>query len=269
MKTRAITGIIFVVVMLGSLLFGPYLYAFFFLLLSLFSLKEFYGVIGAPDKDFSNRLGILCGAVIFLATFAYFNWYPDSLVFICCIPFLTLIYLDQLYRKGEIPFRQMAYLIFGVVYVVFPYLTFYSLAYLKGGFNYHYPMGFLFLLWSNDTGAYLVGKKMGKHFLFQRHSPKKTWEGFFGGLLLSVLVAAIIAHYFTGIYSWQWISAALIISVFGTYGDLTESMLKRSYQIKDSGSLLPGHGGLLDRFDGLLLAAPLVWLFLKLTVNYG
>jgi phosphatidate cytidylyltransferase len=106
----------------------------------------------------------------------------------------------------------------------------------------------------------------GKTKLFERHSPKKTWEGFFGGMALSILAALILGHYFQGIHTWQWVISSILIVVFGTYGDLSESMLKRSYQIKDSGNILPGHGGLLDRFDGLLLAAPLVYTFLSLTM---
>ena len=138
------------------------------------------------------------------------------------------------------------------------------LAFITGSYNHGIPLGFMLMLWANDTGAYIMGKSFGKHKLFERVSPGKTWEGLAGGILSAVVAAGVIARYFTVLDTWQWLCVALIISVFGTFGDLVESLFKRSRQIKDSGAILPGHGGLLDRFDGLLLAAPIVFVFLKL-----
>ena len=123
------------------------------------------------------------------------------------------------------------------------------------------------MLWANDTGAYLVGVKFGRTKLFERHSPKKTWEGFIGGALISAGVALIISHYFTELEWQQWVIMAVLISFFGTTGDLIESMFKRSINVKDSGGILPGHGGLLDRFDGLFLAVPVVYAYLYLISN--
>jgi phosphatidate cytidylyltransferase len=120
------------------------------------------------------------------------------------------------------------------------------------------------MLWANDTGAYLFGMKFGKRKLFERHSPKKSWEGFFGGMFTSVLVAVGLSFIFTENVAIIWVGMAILIASFGTLGDLVESMLKRSLDTKDSGGLLPGHGGLLDRFDGLLLAAPVVYAYLYL-----
>ena len=130
------------------------------------------------------------------------------------------------------------------------------------GFNFHFPLAFMLMLWANDTGAYKFGVRFGKHKLFERHSPKKTWEGFFGGLATGLIAAYLISAQFGDLTIMQWLSVSLIIGTAGTFGDLFESMLKRSMSIKDSGSLLPGHGGLLDRFDGLLFAAPLVFIYL-------
>src|SRR5690606_35196428 len=173
--------------------------------------------------------------------------------------------LLELFRKQSKPFSNIAFTFLGVIFAVVPFLCFYQLGFLDGTYNYEYPLGFLILLWSSDTGAYLAGRTFGKNKLFERHSPKKTWAGAVGGLFISLLAASILSRYCQGIEAWQWLVTSAIIVVFGTYGDLTESMLKRSYQIKDSGNIMPGHGGLLDRFDGLLLAAPLVYLFLSLT----
>jgi phosphatidate cytidylyltransferase len=125
-------------------------------------------------------------------------------------------------------------------------------------------LGFLLILWLNDTGAYLIGSWIGKHKLFERISPKKTWEGSMGGAFMALLTSWGMALLVKGIPLWQWISIGLIIVIFGTLGDLVESMLKRSLGIKDSGTILPGHGGILDRFDALLLAVPFVFVFLAI-----
>lgn len=165
------------------------------------------------------------------------------------------------------PFTNIAYTLAGLVFVCLPFTFFHALAYIKGGFNFHYPLAFLLLLWANDTGAYLVGVKFGRTKLFERHSPKKTWEGFIGGILISAGVALIINYYFKDLLWNQWVSVAILISCFGTLGDLIESMFKRSINVKDSGGILPGHGGLLDRFDGLFVAAPVVYTYLYFITN--
>jgi phosphatidate cytidylyltransferase len=154
------------------------------------------------------------------------------------------------------------------VFVVLPFGFFYSLGFLVNlDFNYHVPLSFMLMLWASDTGAYLFGRKLGKTKLFERHSPKKTWEGFGGGIFMSVLVAVIISFLFKEIVLPVWVGMAVIIVSLGTLGDLVESMLKRSLDVKDSGTLLPGHGGLLDRFDGLLIAAPMVYVYLYLLLK--
>jgi len=125
-------------------------------------------------------------------------------------------------------------------------------------------LGFFFLLWANDTGAYLTGILVGKHRLLERISPKKTWEGFFGGLITSVAVAWLLSGWLGEVTASGWIIIAVIVSVAGTYGDLAESMLKRSTGVKDSGTIMPGHGGFLDRFDSAIISFPLVYLFISL-----
>lgn len=266
MKERAITGVIFVIVLISSLLLGKWSFAAFFMLVSLLSLDEFYKIVNKNEIKPNRIAGFLFGLSLFLL-FAFFKIDLISLNhFLYLIPFMTLVFWWELYRKEEKPFINIAYTFLGIIFTVIPFLFFINLGFLEGEYNFHYPLGFLILLWASDTGAYLTGMSLGKTKLFERHSPKKTWEGFFGGLAFSAIAALILSRYFVGIGMWQWIVSSLIIVVFGTYGDLSESMLKRSYQIKDSGNLLPGHGGLLDRFDGLLLAAPLVYAFWALSM---
>jgi phosphatidate cytidylyltransferase len=132
-------------------------------------------------------------------------------------------------------------------------------------------------IWVNDTGAYLIGSWLGKHRLFERISPKKSWEGFFGGLIFTLAASLLVAHFFPAAFPYagmsaiaayfHWLVIAAIIVVFGVYGDLLESLLKRNLNIKDSGHFLPGHGGILDRFDAALLAAPMVWFYVVIVIN--
>jgi len=279
MKTRAITGVLFVVVMVASTLLGPWVFAVFFLLISLFSLNEFYSIINTSrgntlkgDKTATtgaNRwIGFALGAALFTALILIQLLGASFSVFLYSIPFITLVFWLELFRKKENPFSNIAFTFLGIIFAILPFLFFFQLGFIEGGYNFQYPLGFLILLWASDTGAYLAGNAFGKTKLFERHSPKKTWEGFFGGLIISGIASFILSRFYTGIEPWQWLVSSIIIVIFGTYGDLTESMLKRNYNIKDSGNILPGHGGLLDRFDGLLLAAPLVYLFLELTKGF-
>ncbi|WP_118193444.1 phosphatidate cytidylyltransferase [Albibacterium indicum] len=264
MKTRAITGVVFVIVLVASLLLGPWMFSIFFALIALFSLNEFYGIINDNSENVSvNRVvGLLLGAALFGGLVLYQMTVTSISALLFSIPFMTLVFWTELFRKTGNPFGNIAFSFLGIIYAVVPFAFFYLLGFIDGSYNYQYPLGFLIMLWASDTGAYLAGRTFGKTKLFERHSPKKTWEGSIGGLVISLLAAFILSRYFVGLETWQWMVVSAIIVVFGTYGDLTESMLKRSYNIKDSGNILPGHGGFLDRFDGLLLSAPLVYLFL-------
>src|SRR5690606_24914284 len=182
---------------------------------------------------------------------------------------LFLPFVIELYRKSKTPFVNISYTIFGVFYITLPFAMLYHIGFynnhqFSSEFSYALIWGFFFILWSNDTGAYLSGKYLGKHKLFERISPKKTWEGSIGGAILSIVVAYVCSMYFDEITSKDWIIVAIITVIFGSLGDLVESMLKRSLNIKDSGNILPGHGGILDRFDGLFLSIPFIYAYLTL-----
>jgi phosphatidate cytidylyltransferase len=268
MKTRAITGFFFVIVMLASVLTGAYTFTVFFLILSLVCLNEFYSLVKTPQVKPHKQWGTVLSIAIFVPYISHILSGTELTSFLLIIPVVLLIYIYELFCKNAHPFNNIAYTFLGIVYSVLPFCFFYSLAFRDGDFNFHYPLGFLLLLWGNDTGAYLFGVKFGKNKLFERHSPKKSWEGFLGGMLTSLIVALILSNFYKELSLLNWASVALIIVVFGTIGDLTESMLKRSLDIKDSGSILPGHGGFLDRFDGLLFAAPMVFVYLYLVNLY-
>jgi len=271
MKTRAITGFFFVIVMLASVLLGQFVFMPFYLVLSAFCLYEFYTLVTQNTAKPDIALGIINGVLLFagMAVLIFSDnitlllSYKAAHALLFLLPLTSaLVFIRQLYGKSETPFNDIAYTYLGIVLVIVPFTFFHALAFVKGAYDFHFPLAFLILLWANDTGAYLVGMKFGRTKLFERHSPKKTWEGFIGGIIISAGVALILAHFYDELPWNQWVSIAIIISCIGTLGDLVESMFKRSINVKDSGGILPGHGGLLDRFDGLFLAAPIVYMYL-------
>jgi len=262
MKTRAITGFFFVLVMLASVLLGAYVFTVFFLIITLLSVSEFYNLVNVDSVKPNKYMGWLLTISIYLPLSLYYLKDLSIAILLVCVPFFVFIIVTELYRNLKNPFHNISYTILGVLFAVLPFCFFYALAFTNNEYSWHVPLAFLIILWSSDTGAYLFGISFGKYRLFERHSPKKSWEGFAGGLFCSLLAGYIFSIYFTELAMIHWLVVSIIIVTAGTLGDLSESMLKRSLSIKDSGSFLPGHGGLLDRFDGLLLAAPLVFVYL-------
>lgn len=272
MLTRAITGVFFIAVLISALLFGAYSFSIFFALVGLGALYEFYGLIAADGSRPNVFLGMLCAVVLSTSVICYLLGYAPIKVLTLCIPLVALIFIVGLFGKRAAAFVDLGYSLLGIVYACVPFLFFIALGFLGAAgqgissYNYYIPMGFLIMLWSNDTGAYLSGRLLGRRKLFERISPNKTWEGFFGGVMLAVLVSFALFHFFGTLPMALWVLMAVVIGVFGTLGDLVESMLKRSLGVKDSGRILPGHGGFLDRFDGLLIGAPLVYVLLLMCI---
>ncbi len=263
MKTRAITGFFFILVLIGAVLWSQYSFVSFFVLMAGMCAHEFYRMVATPEVKPLRFYGLLC-AVLGTATtgLVLLDVLPTSSLLLCII-LVLFTYIGALFRNEGQPINDVAYTLFGLLYTAIPFCFFISLGFLSGTYNGYIPLGFLILLWTNDTGAYLAGRSFGRYKLFERISPNKTWEGFLGGIVLAVVAGINLARYFPELSTLHWVILALIIGVFGTIGDLVESMLKRNLGVKDSGSILPGHGGLLDRFDGLLMAAPLAYIFLK------
>ena len=267
MKVRAITALFFVAVMLAAVLVSAHAFTVFFLLLSAWCAGEFYHMVSPRISMAGRSLGITLAVALFGTVAAYQYGLIFSLAYlIWLIPLFPAVFIAELFGKSAKPFSSIGFTFLGLVYVVLPFIFFLALAFIEGRYNYRIPLGFLLILWANDTGAYLAGRTWGKHKLFERISPNKTWEGLVGGIVLALVLAVIVQHYFAVFTLPQWLVIAVLISTFGTLGDLVESMLKRSLQVKDSGNILPGHGGLLDRFDGLLLAAPLVYFYVVLFI---
>lgn len=260
---RALTGTIFVLAIVAAIIFKSWIFHLAFGLIGLLGLQEFYGLFKTSKYAPHSTLGIIAALLIY--AFGVMVLYrPESMAWFIGTSLLVfpLIAMAELYRKKKTPFENIGLTILGIVYVIVPLLLlnfcieFSSVTYSITNF---WPVLSIFILvWCSDTFAYLVGRKLGKHKLFERISPKKSWEGFFGGMLFSVLVGILIA-YLIEAPIYQYIIYGLVISSLGTLGDLVESMLKRSLDIKDSGSILPGHGGILDRFDAVLFVIPIVY----------
>jgi phosphatidate cytidylyltransferase len=260
---RAITGAIFVAVIVAAIIFKSWIFHIVFALVGLVGLNEFYGLFKKSSSYPHATLGIIFGFLIYSSGIAVL-YYPEAITYLVGFIFFsfTTIAVAELYRKKKTPFENIGITLFGLFYLIFPVLLLnYIIEFDTETFEItnFWPVLTLFILvWCSDTFAYLVGRQFGKHKLFERISPKKSWEGFFGGLVFSVIGGILIA-YFTEQPYYQYIIYGIVISTFGTIGDLVESLLKRSLNIKDSGSILPGHGGILDRFDAVLFVIPIIY----------
>lgn len=269
---RTITGIIFVSIVLTSIYFQPdykTLTTLFALVMG-YGLLEFYSLV---NKGFNTQVPtaymFICGLILYGFVGSTCSDTLTTLVFaalyILCI---TGLFIYELYRKKEQPIHNIAFSLLGQVMVALPCSLINLIAVPD---QIHWVFALFILIWLSDTGAYLVGCTLGKHKLFERISPKKSWEGFFGGCAFAIGGSMLLWHLFTTVWPiganttwWQWLIFAIIIIIFGTYGDLSESLLKRAANIKDSGNILPGHGGILDRFDSLLLCIPVVYIYLEI-----
>ncbi len=263
---RSLTGTALVVVMLGAILGGELTFLIFFSLLIVGSLWEFYQLANkmniVPQKIWGMVGGVLIFTLFYLSSKGLIRQHYAYILIIWGL----ISFVLELWRNNEQPFLNIAYTWFGTIYVAIPIAMLLAIAYRDNiyQYNYHLVLSYFILIWTYDTMAYVSGILFGKHKLLVRISPKKTWEGALGGLIFAIIVSYVLSFYFTELTRNQWWILAIIISIFGTLGDLAESMLKRSVGVKDSGNLLPGHGGLLDRFDSLFLALPAVYLYLQL-----
>lgn len=272
---RTITGFWIVVFVLGGFWLHPVSFFITGLVILTGLAFEYYSMVKQAGIQPQVVTGLTAGIVMYVVSTlcaAHLIAYGWLLVM---IPVIILIMIIELYRKKDKPFDSLAHTIFPLIYTALPFSLFPHAAFSHDGLRSLLPhpgitfspwliIGFLILLWINDTGAYLAGITFGKHRLLERISPKKSWEGFFGGIILSVFTALILSEWIGVLNRMEWIIFSLIVSVAGTYGDLTESMLKRSLGVKDTGNIMPGHGGFLDRFDSALISFPLVYLFVLL-----
>lgn len=274
---RTVTGAFIVIFVLGGLWLNPVSFFIVGAVMIAGTQREYYLMVRGTGVRPQLVTGIISGFLLYvISTVVALGWLP-RIWFLAMIPVISIVMVIELFRNVERPFDSLAHTFFSILYTALPFSMFPFAAFNHTGLSPLIPMegiifspgimvGFFLLLWTNDTGAYLVGSTMGRHRLFERISPKKSWEGFFGGMVLTLLVARLFSGWLGVADTKGWMIIALIISIGGTLGDLLESMLKRSLGLKDSGTIMPGHGGFLDRFDSVVMAFPLVYLYIAIMV---
>ena len=261
---RALTGIAIVAVQVLCTYLSPISLAALFLLLTALAVNEFLGLLIKKGEVRIGRPLIVAGSC-YLFFAVWLNCLTEASLLALFLPYLLFIIfccVRELYNDDGNPIVNLGAIMLSQLYVALPLslinLLAFSDCYLYDcSIKYYvFPLAMYVFLWLNDTGAYLCGSLLGKHKLFPRISPKKSWEGSIGGAIVAMASAVAVAHFFPVLNVWQWVGMALVVVVAGTYGDLTESMIKRSLDVKDSGRMLPGHGGILDRLDSMLFAIP-------------
>jgi phosphatidate cytidylyltransferase len=264
---RIIAAVIGVLIIIPAVIYHEWTYFGVFLIICTMTQWEFYRVVGLDGYLPLKTWGTLTGIVTFSLTFLIQRGTLTEFWYFLLLPFFYGVFFIKLYRNDSLkPFTSIAFTLLGVIYVAFPFSLLNFTAFTFKYYDYPLVLGPLFILWASDIGAYFAGSRFGRRKLFERVSPKKTWEGLLGGFVLAALVAFGLSHFFTDLNLFQWLMLAAILVITGTYGDLIESMFKRSMEIKDSGEAIPGHGGFLDRFDALLIASPFITAFLRLTI---
>jgi len=262
---RTLTGSLFGIVIVGSIILHPLAFSFVFQLVVLLGLHEFYGLNMRSGYSPQRLFGLLCGGGLFLLSSLLGHLPGLEVLIFAVIPLCFLPFIIEIYRKKATPFQNIALTLLGIIYVAVP-LSLLSIFYQvpAGNYRWGFLIGFFSLIWVYDTMAYFSGLLFGRHKLFERLSPKKTLEGAFGGGIFTMIAAFVLQWLLPMQGYWHWFVVAAICIVAGTLGDLTESMFKRSLNIKDSGSIFPGHGGILDRFDSVFLAAPFVFTYIAI-----
>lgn len=257
---RTLTGATYVALICIGILWNPISFFIVFSTAVIFCLWEFYHLIKAQKRtEISPIYHCLGGFLLFLATYLYASGIFDYYIFFVYLIYIVAILISELYEKRQDPINHAAYIFLGQTYIALPFALLSIIAFRGTSgkaqvYNSLMVLSLFVFIWVNDTVAYLVGMVLGKHKLFERISPQKSLEGFVGGLLVTIMFAFVFAHFAPEIQVYHWIGLSVSVVIFGTWGDLIESLIKRTLDVKDSGSALPGHGGYLDRFDSLLLA---------------
>lgn len=264
---RTFTGIIFVIAILGGVWWHSYSYLLIFSTVVFLGILEFRDLIRTKPVRASLGWALILGAFWYLTSFFVLSGAISARWLMFVVPLIIGVFVTELFQKSNTPLLNIACTLVIPFYVALPFSFLHFLVFNTGIYDYQLLLGFFILIWVNDSGAYLVGVNFGRTRLFERISPKKSWEGAIGGFIITLIVAWFIPQYLDGLLVANWLAIGVIISVMGTFGDLVESMLKRSVNVKDSGSFLPGHGGVLDRFDAVIFAAPMVCGYLVL-INF-
>ena len=262
---RSLTGIFFVAVIVGGLVYSP-LSSFAVLGIAMyFCVTELLRLTDHHDYSKSYIAIVKYGSMlIYTLSYLHISGYLALKPMLWPMPYLIILGIVELYNKKSDLLHSISSAILNLIYIVLPFTLAHNILFYQGAYNANVLLSIFLLIWANDSFAYLFGISLGKHKLWERISPKKSWEGLIGGGLTTIILSYFIAHYFLPNYLTEIAGLAIIVVIFGSFGDLFESQLKRQCNIKDSGTLLPGHGGFLDRFDSFLFIIPVSILYLEL-----
>lgn len=269
---RTLSGLVLAAVVLGAIVWSQWSFGALLAALLVGGMYEFYTLAGKQGNAPQRVVGLVAGIVLFALNLAFVSDDIREILgvarqaFGCGLAFLLLLlpamFICELYRRQGNPAADIGTTLMGVVYVALPFSVMCYIPMIGSDvWNPWVMLFYIFIIWCNDVFAYLVGMSVGRHRLFERLSPKKSWEGFFGGVAGAVVMGLVAARVLDGGYV-AWAGLALVAAVSGVLGDLVESMFKRAADVKDSGALIPGHGGVLDRFDAMLLSAPFVFVYM-------
>ena len=270
---RTISGVVLLGIVLGAAFGGPYAYGSFLLLIVVVGMWEFYNIAAATGAVPHRTLGLAAGIVLFVTSFFLFHGFvsmPQSesavdmllggILYVAAL--IPLCFIVELFHESETPLRNVATTLMGIFYVAFPMsLMLFIPVLITGEWKPEAFLFYLFIVWGNDVFAYLTGIAIGKHKMSPRISPKKSWEGFAGGIVGAIAMGAVGSIVVGGSLG-MWLGLAAVVAITSVFGDLVESMFKREAGIKDSGKIMPGHGGILDRFDALLISSPFAFVYL-------
>jgi len=282
--TRTVTAAVFVAVLLACICYNYVSFTGLLFVVSIWGLYEFYQLsekLGAkPYKLPGYITGICMFGYGIMANSTLAVCYPIETMLPFIFAFIFFIFIAGLFDKAPNTVLNISFTIAGLIYAIIPFMILINISCIDktytfnhptgnyyndmAPYNYHYVLGIILLIWASDVCAYLVGSLIGKNKLYERISPGKTWEGSVGSAILTIGCSFIVAHWFHELSLTHWIVISILVSVFGTIGDLVESMLKRQAGVKDSGRIMPGHGGILDRFDSLLFVSPFIYAYLVL-----
>lgn len=263
---RTVSGIVYIVVIIGSLFLGKITFGILLLSIGTLALFEFYKLPVRTVPLAVMITGLVAGSILIASAFLVASGVLNPLWLLCNLVFLLLLFIMALFVNHQKAPEILAIQILGILYVSLP-LALATYIIFPRSFQYEYThriiLGIFMLIWINDIFAYLTGITLGRHRLYEKMSPKKSWEGVFGGIVFTVVSAFWMGDIMNALLRKDWLIIAAIVSVFGVMGDLFESMFKREGNLKDSGNLIPGHGGILDRIDSMLFVIPAVFIYLK------
>ncbi|MBR5512104.1 MAG: phosphatidate cytidylyltransferase [Bacteroidaceae bacterium] len=268
---RVATGAVFGVVLLACILYNNISFGALFALVTCLAVNEFCNLVHEYKKTtFSTPVAVVGGLYLFLAFFMMDKVAEPFMLFVPYLILIAFALVRELYKKADSPLDNMAYFALSQLYAALPFALLNILStFGPGAYNYIMPLSIFIFLWCSDSGAYFVGSAIGRHRLFERISPKKSWEGSIGGGVLALVAAYVLSLFYPTLGAIEWMGMAAVVVVTGTWGDLIESCMKREMGIKDSGNILPGHGGILDRFDSAILAIPSVVVYLYILGAYN